>query len=276
MIQCNEYKIMIVSRIASRCISRHHACSLCVVGLSAVSAVPTKQSVIVGGSLAVISQYPSVVGLLYSSNWNNYNQVCVGTIVTTKSILTAAHCVYGDAVYKWRARAGSSLANSGGTVYAINSCTIHPSFSFRTMNNDIAILRTAVAIINSSAKPVSIAGINYNLPDNQVVWAAGWGTTLVGVAPGEQLRHIQGWTINQKTCASSYATFGANVTANMLCFGWPLGGVRDQCQGDSGGPIYHNGNLVGISSWGYGCANAAYPGINTRISKLATWIQTNA
>ncbi|XP_022821656.1 trypsin, alkaline B-like [Spodoptera litura] len=250
---------------------------LLAISLTAVTAVPAKQSVIVGGSVAVISQYPSVVGLLYSSNGNNFYEVCVGTIVTTKSILTAAHCVYGDAVYKWRARAGSSWANSGGTVYALNSFTIHPSFNFRTMNNDIAILRTPVIITNSNVvKPASIAGVNYNLPDNQVVWAVGWGTPLVGAAPGEQLRHIQAWTINQNTCASSYAAFGANVTANMLCFGWPKGGARDQCQGDSGGPVYHNGILVGISSWGYGCANAAYPGVNTRISKLASWIQTNA
>uniref|UniRef100_A0A2H1VG28 SFRICE012353.2 n=1 Tax=Spodoptera frugiperda TaxID=7108 RepID=A0A2H1VG28_SPOFR len=231
---------------------------LLALSLTAVAAVPSKQSVIVGGSVAVISQYPSVVGLLYSSNGINFYQV-------------------GDAVYKWRARAGSSWANSGGTVYALNSFTIHPTFTFRTMNNDIAILRTPVVITNTNViKPVSIAGVNYNLPDNQVVWAVGWGTSLVGAAPEEQLRHIQAWTINQNTCASSYAAFGANVTANMLCFGWPKGGVRAQCQGDSGGPIFHNGNLAGISSWGYGCADAAYPGVNTRISKLATWIQTNA
>lgn len=56
-------------------------------------AIPTKQSVIVGGSVAVINQYPSVVALLYSTNGNNFNQACVGSIVTTKAILTAAHCV---------------------------------------------------------------------------------------------------------------------------------------------------------------------------------------
>ncbi|XP_050554895.1 trypsin, alkaline B-like isoform X2 [Spodoptera frugiperda] len=250
---------------------------LLALSLTVVAAVPPKQSVIVGGSVAVISQYPSVVGLLYSSNGINFYQVCVGTIVTTKSILTAAHCVYGDAVYKWRARAGSSWANSGGTVYALNSFTIHPTFTFRTMNNDIAILRTPVVITNTNViKPVSIAGVNYNLPDNQVVWAVGWGTSLVGAAPDEKLRHIEGRIISEHTCSSKYAAVGANVTSDMLCFGWPYGVSRNRCQGDSGSPVYHHTTLVGISSWGYGCDIPGYPGVNTRISKLSIWIQENS
>ncbi|XP_047027278.1 trypsin CFT-1-like [Helicoverpa zea] len=246
-------------------------------GLTAVTAVPTKQSVIVGGSLAVISQYPSVAGLLYSSNANNFNQACVGTIVTAKSILTAAHCVYGDTAYTWRARVGSSWANSGGTVYALYSIITHPSFKIRSMDYDIAILKTGIAIpFSNTIKPASIASANYNLPDNQIVWAAGWGTTVAGAAKTEQLRNIQVWTINQYTCAARYGVFGANVTANMLCTGWLKIGNRDQCQGDSGSPIYHNTVLVGISSWGYGCANAIYPGVSARISRLTPWIQANA
>uniref|UniRef100_A0A2A4K5H6 Peptidase S1 domain-containing protein n=1 Tax=Heliothis virescens TaxID=7102 RepID=A0A2A4K5H6_HELVI len=243
-------------------------------GLTAVTAVPTKQSVIVGGSLAVISQYPSVAGLLYSTKADNFNQACVGTIVTTKSILTAAHCVYGDTAYRWRARVGSSWANSGGTVHALNSILIHPSFKITSMDYDIAILKSPVVF--SNIKPASIAGANYNLPDNQVVWSAGWGAPVAGAAKTEQLRHIQASTINQYTCAARYGIFGANVTANMLCTGWLTIGGRDQCQGDSGNPVYHNSVLVGISSWGYGCANAIYPGVSTRISRLTPWIQANA
>ncbi|KAJ8735780.1 hypothetical protein PYW07_007400 [Mythimna separata] len=86
-------------------------------GFAVVAAVPTKQSVIVGGQLAVISQYPSIAALLYSTNGNYFNQACVGTIVTTKAILTAGHCVYGDAAFKWRVRVASSWANSGVTPF---------------------------------------------------------------------------------------------------------------------------------------------------------------
>lgn len=47
-------------------------------------------------------------------------------------------------------------------------------------------------------------------------------------------------------------------------------------QGDSGGPLIANGNLVGIVSWGVGCARANYPGVYTKVSSLRSWIQTNA
>lgn len=48
-------------------------------------------------------------------------------------------------------------------------------------------------------------------------------------------------------------------------------------QGDSGGPLLvtHDGHatLVGIVSFGYGCGNAAYPGIYTRIFWHVSWIK---
>ncbi|XP_035448173.2 trypsin, alkaline B-like isoform X1 [Spodoptera frugiperda] len=252
---------------------------LVALGLTVVTAVPANITGIVGGSETVISRYPSIVGLLYSSDGNNFNQVCVGAIVNMKSIMTAAHCVYGDAVYKWRARAGSSWANWGGFMYSFKSFIIHPSFNFRTMNNDIAILHPTTDIaytIGNVVKPASIAGPKYNLPVNDIVWAAGWGSSVVGAAPDEKLRHIEGRIISEHTCSSKYAAVGANVTSDMLCFGWPYGVSRNRCQGDSGSPVYHHTTLVGISSWGYGCDIPGYPGVNTRISKLSIWIQENS
>lgn len=53
----------------------------------------TKQAKIVGGKVAVISQYPSTTSLLYAADGSNYLQSCVGTILTAKSIVTAGHCL---------------------------------------------------------------------------------------------------------------------------------------------------------------------------------------
>ncbi|KAJ0182807.1 hypothetical protein K1T71_002176 [Dendrolimus kikuchii] len=250
---------------------------LFVLCLAAVTAVPSNPQRIVGGSVTTITQWPSIAALLYSWNLSAYWQACGGTILNNRSILTAAHCTIGDAANRWRTRVGSTFANSGGIVHTTNSIINHPNYNTRTLDNDVAVLRLSSTItFNNNARAGSIAGANYNLGDNQVVWAAGWGTTSEGGSSSEQLRHVQIWTVNQNTCAQRYATVGASITANMLCSGWLDVGGRDQCQGDSGGPLYHNNVVVGVCSWGQGCARAFFPGVNARVSRYTAWIQSNA
>lgn len=90
-------------------------------------------------------------------------------------------CSSGDAPVRWRVRVGSSYANSRGTVHAVASLVVHTAFNYTTMDNDIAILRLSSNIIYvaNAVQQAQVAGVNYNLADNQVVWAVGWGKTSV-------------------------------------------------------------------------------------------------
>uniref|UniRef100_A0A2A4K759 Peptidase S1 domain-containing protein n=1 Tax=Heliothis virescens TaxID=7102 RepID=A0A2A4K759_HELVI len=245
--------------------------------VAAVTAVPSSgHQRIVGGSLTTIDQYPGIVALLSSFNLITYSQSCGGNILNNRSILTAAHCIGNLPAIMFRFRAGSTFANSGGVVYNVQQIINHPTYNVAAfLDNDFAIMRSASAIVyNNNVSPVSIAGANYNLGDDQVVWAAGWGVTEFG-STSEQLRHVQVYTINQEICRNLYNGM-YQITDNMLCSGVLNVGGRDQCQQDSGGPLYHNGVLVGVTSFGSGCAQKEYPGVNARVSTTSAWIVSNA
>jgi len=51
----------------------------------------------------------------------------------------------------------------------------------------------------------------------------------------------------------------------------------DGCAGDSGGPLLYKFNgkyqLLGLSSWGFGCALTGYPGVYTYVSYFRNWIK---
>lgn len=54
-----------------------------------------------------------------------------------------------------------------------------------------------------------------------------------------------------------------------------LEGGRDSCTGDSGGPAVRNNSvLIGIVSFGYGCARVGVPSFYTNVYLLNNWIYT--
>ncbi|XP_046979059.1 trypsin CFT-1-like [Vanessa cardui] len=249
--------------------------TLLAMGLATVSSQSSMR--IMGGSLTNIESYPYITSLLRSQDLVTYTQTCAGSILTNRAILSAAHCFNGDTTNKWRIRAGSSWANRGGSVYITQQIIRHPNYNVRTFDSDIAIIRTTTPIVFSNTVRVgSIAGMNYQILDNQAVWAIGWGATSFGGAKSEQLRHVQIWTVNQQVCKNRYAALGYYITDNMLCSGWLDVGGRDQCQDDAGGPLIHKSVIVGVSSWGHQCGLARYPGVNTRVPRFTSWIQANA
>jgi len=73
---------------------------------------------------------------------------------------------------------------------------------------------------------------------------------------------------------------GEALPSTNMCAGFVEGG-KDSCQGDSGGPLVMdsatNGlTLVGIVSWGYGCARPNSPGVYARVSGYLDWFREKA
>jgi hypothetical protein len=71
--------------------------------------------------------------------------------------------------------------------------------------------------------------------------------------------------------------YGSNFdVAVEICAGLPGGGI-DACQGDSGSPLVVDvagtPMLAGLTSVGFECARADYPGIYTRVTSFIPWLQ---
>jgi hypothetical protein len=113
---------------------------------------------------------------------------------------------------------------------------------------------------------------------------AGWGVTRFGNrTPSSLLRFAEVPVLSASTCATSYPPGfrdGSSLLEyhhdNMLCAGYLAGGI-DTCQGDSGGPIAVQAGdgswrQIGVTSFGYRCAEPGYPGVYHRLSSTSSWI----
>ena len=105
----------------------------------------------------------------------------------------------------------------------------------------------------------------------EIIVVSGWGDTSEDGEMANTLQKVELTVVPQWDCKWLYGH--ENLSDNMFC-GGHVG--RDSCQGDSGGPVVANGFLVGIVSWGEGCARSGYPGVNSSVEKLRKWIFYNS
>nr|CAD7460454.1 unnamed protein product [Timema tahoe] len=105
------------------------------------------------------------------------------------------------------------------------------------------------------------------------VVVSGWGVTRSGSsALSEQLQKVEVGIISKSSCSLQY--FLRTITDRMVCAG--AGGGKDACQGDSGGPLVSGNQLVGMVSWGRGCAGTFAPGVYASVPNLREWIRNSA
>lgn len=226
----------------------------------------TADEQIVGGGKVSIAQYPYTVYLATPDGF----QFCGGAIVAPTKIVTAAHCVHDLAPARLRVVAGrdDKLDVRHGTATTVSHIWVHPSFTGVRNGADIAVLTVtkrlryrAVRLAGSSDAHLYQAGTSSTI--------LGWGRTAEG---GQTSRYLLGATVPVVTDAACGLAYANYVRAAMVCAGYPQGGV-DSCQGDSGGPMLVGDVLVGIASWGEGCARPAKYGIYTRVASYSAEVQ---
>ncbi len=236
----------------------------------------TETSNIVGGVQAAVGEFPFIVSL----QKKGYGHFCGGTLIGSKWVLTAAHCVADgiDSVM-------IGLYNQKITTNIQNikplKITKHPSYDTPESAFDFAIIELSAEAINKPALILPNANTVENLiKTNAVVTVAGWGVqssaSFFGGSTPDILRKVNVPLVTNAECSTD-ADYRGKIADSMMCAGLKAGG-RDSCQGDSGGPMIVRAKggtpyVIGVVSWGIGCAKPNKYGVYSKVNYVSDWIK---
>lgn len=235
-------------------------------------ALPAPASAVVGGTAVKAGGYSFVVAV-----GDTAGPYCGGTLISARVVLTAAHCltIKPAGLGQLRVFAGSHSISAdrstpdGTHVIGLTAVVIHPKFSEQTMRYDAALLILDHAVANAGTLPLATAS---PLAGTSVS-AAGWGTTEERSAlMRDELRSVTLKIGTTRACTRGNKISGGYFAPSMLCASSP---GQDTCSGDSGGPLVGTSGghtvMVGITSFGFGCAKEGHPGVYTRVTAIRAW-----
>uniref|UniRef100_A0A8C8X966 trypsin n=1 Tax=Panthera leo TaxID=9689 RepID=A0A8C8X966_PANLE len=231
---------------------------------------------IVGGYTCEENSIPYQVSL------NSGYHFCGGSLISDQWVVSAAHC-YKSALNsefsgrgfehcRIQVRLGEhNIEVLEGDEQFINSAKVirHPRYNSWTLDYDIMLIKlSSPAALTARVSTISLPSAC--APAGTQCLISGWGNTLSsGTNYPELLQCLDAPLLSQAQCKAAYP---GQITENMVCAGFLEGG-KDSCQGDSGGPVVCKGELQGIVSWGYGCAQKNKPGVYTKVCNFTDWIK---
>ena len=243
-----------------------------------LAAAAEPQQRIVGGNPTAPGEYPWTVALVVSSLPAERGQFCGGSLIEPDLVLTAAHCLEGQAPQDIDVVAGRwRLAERNGERIDSARLATDPRYAPDTSSHDVGLIELA----RPASQPTVTLSTEADAPlfaPGEPARVLGWGTLQSGgPETADVLYETDVDFISNESCDEDYAVAAGGpgaIDETMICAAAP---GRDSCQGDSGGPLVIDEaagwHQVGVVSFGIGCADPDFPGVYARVPALLDFIQ---
>ncbi|KAH8303652.1 hypothetical protein KR018_009655 [Drosophila ironensis] len=243
---------------------------------------------IVGGEVSRKGAWPWIVLLGYDDPSGSPFK-CGGTLITARHVLTAAHCIRDDLQF---VRLGEhDLSTDTETPHVdvnVARYVSHKDYNRRNGRSDLAILYLERNVeFSKTIAPICLpqtSALRQKSYIGYMPFVAGWGKTQEGGESATVVNELQIPIYSNDVCVDKYREQKRYFTDDqfdkaVICAGVLTGG-KDTCQGDSGGPLMipeqYQGQtrfyLIGVVSYGIGCARPNVPGVYSSTQYFMDWI----
>ncbi|KAB0800230.1 hypothetical protein PPYR_05970 [Photinus pyralis] len=242
---------------------------------------------IIRGKQSVRGAWPWQVSLqLLHPQFGFLGHWCGGVLISSEWLLTAAHCISNDLFNLplpalWTAVLGDwdqDVEEYSEQRIQIEKIILHERF--HNFQHDIALMKLSQPvklIAGSRIRSVCLPSKRITHNQTDLCIATGWGRDSEDGPLSSKLLESRVPVHDNAVCRKKYQ-HAVNIRSGHLCAGH-LDGSSGTCVGDSGGPLQCASTdgkwvLVGITSFGSGCAKPGYPDVYTRLSYYVPWIKS--